>query len=422
MMQIESHKSKTKGKDILSVVDPELFKITLAEKFGSKPKPIVQIGETVKKYQMIARSEEGYLAPAYAPVSGVIEKIEKSRQLDDSEALTIFLRNDRKDISVEDPLSSQDARDPESIRKIIEKAGIVGMGGAEFPAALKYDLDGKKVDTFIINGAECEPYLTSDYSLMKRSAAEILEGIHIIDKILNADKIVLAIEKHNEDLKEVFDPLLEKEIYKKISIEIVPDEYPQGGELQLTKTITGIEIANGDVPLEKGVIVSNVGTVYAVYEAVVKNKPVIERVITLSGESVRSPGNYVVKIGTPVEHILENLSINVENKILVSGGPMMSPHLRNVSAPINKGTLGILVLPKENINRLNCIWCGYCVDVCPMYLMPMKYDQFYRQRDYKKMEAYNIEDCIECASCEYICPSNVPLMESILNGKNKLKN
>jgi electron transport complex protein RnfC len=421
MMHIESMKKATKSRRIESVREPNILLIPLFEKFGSKPKPIVKVGDEIRRYQVVGESQEGFSAKVHSPVSGKVIKIEELIQIDGSKAQTIFIENDKKNAEMVKPLSERKDDSPEEILRLIEEAGVVGAGGAQFPTAMKYNRKGKRVDTFIINGAECEPYLTGDFALMNENAKEILEGILIVDKILEAREIVIAIEKSNQEIILVFEPYLQKEEHKKIRIQIVPNEYPQGGELQLTKTVTGIEIARGDIPLDKGIIVSNVGTVFAVYEAIIKGKPLVERVITISGEHIKKPGNYRIKIGTTVNDILDMSEIDPVNTVIVAGGPMMSPQVFNPLAPLHKGSLGILALPKKHVERLNCIWCGYCVDVCPMNLMPMKYEQFYRYARYDKLNKYSIMDCIECGACEYICPSNVPLIKSIKEGKVKLK-
>jgi electron transport complex protein RnfC len=414
-------KDITKKKKIVSLEDPDLLMIPLFERFGSKPMPVVKAGDAIKKYQLIGKSLTGFSAPVHSPVSGTIKKVESDLQIDGSETMTIFIRNDKKETEIENPLNIADTNSPEELLRIIEEAGVVGMGGAQFPAAMKYNRKGKKVKTFIINGAECEPYLTGDYALMQEHTREILEGILLADKILESEEIVIAFEESNKELNIVFDQFLGKEPYQKIRTHILSNEYPQGGELQLIKSVTGITVKKGSLPLEQGIIVSNVGTVYTVYNAVINKKPIIERVITISGENVENPGNYKIKIGTSVSHIIKQFKINPDSSFIISGGPMMSPQVRNPDAPMTKGSLGIVALPKTEVNRTHCIWCGYCVDVCPMKLMPMKFDEFYRKERYQKLDDYNINDCIECAACEYICPSKVPLVRSIKEGKIKLK-
>ncbi len=420
-MHIASMKEVTKDKKIEDLRAPDLLVVPLLKSAGSEPQPLVKAGDHVDKYQLIAESPEKYSARVHSPVSGTVKKVARHLQIDGSEVMSVIIHNDKKETETSEPLYTSEPQTPGELLKVIEDAGVVGLGGAQFPAGIKFNIKDKTVNTFIINGAECEPYLTGDYALMEQHTKELMEGIGIIDRILNAKEIAIAFEKSNKDLEEAFAPFLRQEKYSKIRTQIVPDEYPQGGELQLAKTITGIEIPNDGIPLDKGIIISNVGTVYAVYNCIVNKKPLIERIITISGKDLKKPGNYRIRIGTPVHHILDICEIDTRRINLVSGGPMMSPQIRSFAVPIQKGTLGILAMRKEKVDRLNCIWCGYCVDVCPMLLMPMKYNQFYRRKKYEKLNGYNLKDCIECGSCEYICPSNVPLMESIKEGKIKLK-
>lgn len=421
MIYIESLKDKTKDKAILPISEPEKLLLPLFEQFGSKPEVTVKVGEKVRKYQVLGKSSEGLSQPVHSPVSGTVEEIEKRVQVDGSKALTITIRNDYKEEEYTEPLRAIDPENPREILGLINEAGIVGLGGAQFPTANKYDRKGKKVKTFILNGAECEPFLTNDYALMKERSYEILEGIRLANKVLEAEETIIAFEENNKDLEQSFGKYLSDPAYSSIRTQIVPDEYPQGGELQLTKTVTGVVMPNDSIPLDYGIVISNVGTVYAIYEAVVNRKPLIERIITVSGEKISQPGNYKIKIGTPVSHIIQSCTIATEEADLIAGGPMMSPHIRDFSVPLHKGSLGLIALTRSKIDRLPCIWCGYCVDVCPMYLMPMKYDQFFRQGKYRRLADYDINDCIECGSCEYVCPSNVPLMKSIKEGKQKIK-
>ena len=303
----------------------------------------------------------------------------------------------------------------EEILKIIREAGIVGLGGAQFPTHAKYDIKFKKVETFIINGAECEPYLTSDYSVMKNFTKEIFQGLKVIQKLLNPKEIVIGIEEENKELIEIFEKIQKEEKFE-IKVKLLPAIYPQGSELQLVNTITGKKLKKGELPLEKGVIVSNISTVKAIYDAFFEGKPLIERIITISGEEAKNIGNYKLKFGTPVYHIVKELKITNEDKIIF-GGPMMGTEVFDSRVPTVKGTSGILFLDVEKIERKNCISCGYCVETCPMNLMPFEFADYYKNGKYEKMATANIQNCIECGACEFVCPSRVPLMESIKTGK-----
>lgn len=420
MMHIFSMKGKTKKYKIKSLKAPSVLYIPLSQHIGAPATPIVEPGKSVKKYQLIARASSTLSANIHAPVSGTVASIEDCVLADGTTAPAIVIENDGREEEAE-RYSPTNNLSMDAIVQRIRDCGIVGAGGAQFPTDLKYNLDGSEINTFIINGTECEPYLSADYALMAQHTEEVLEGIRIANKVLNAKDIVITLEEQNKELVKLFAPFLKKDAYNAFRIVVLPNEYPQGGELQLIKSITGIELARNKRPREIGVIVNNVGTIHAIYKAVVEGRPLISRIITLSGNDLEEYGNFEVLIGTPVSHILKESRVSSRGKELVLGGPMMGKKVMNPDAPILKGSSGVLVLKENRKRKHNCISCGYCVDVCPMHLMPMKFEEIYRVGKYFKLEKYNISNCIECAACEYICPSNVPLIESIKEGKNKLK-
>lgn len=414
-------KKITKGKKIHPFKSPPVLYVPLLEGFGNTPEPIVLVGDEVKKYQIIAKASKGFSAKVHSPVSGKVAKIYKQLQADGKRAVSIVIENDFQETEWESDNGICDNYSPEELLHIIEDAGIVGEGGAQFPTALKFKTEDKDIHTFVINGAECEPYLTADYAIMAEKTKELLEGIYYANEILKAPKVIIGIERQNKELKETFAPFLKEDRYKGYKVEIVSNEYPQGGELQLIKSVAGVEVPNDKLSADYGFIVSNIGTLYAIYEAVVNGKPVVDRIVTISGEKSKNFGNFEIKIGTPVSHILDTIEYSEKEPIIVSGGPMMGKCIYDYSTPIHKGAGGLLLLRRRHFKRLPCISCGYCVDVCPMHLMPMKYEEHYRKENYKKLQKYNIDDCIDCGACEYICPCNVPLLESIQKGKTKLK-
>ena len=420
-MHIFSMKSKTKKMKIRPIADASLYYMPLHQYIGQAATPIVEIGSEVKKYQLIGQGDSELAANVHSPVSGTVQNIIEYPLADGTLVPMIIIQNDYKETEIDYPSIDYELLTSEQIVQIIKECGIVGEGGAQFPTALKYKLEGKKINTFIVNGTECEPYLTADYALMQYHTGALFEGLRIINKVLKADEIVISIEEQNKELQKTFAPFLLKEEYKNIRVVVLPNEYPQGGELQLIKSVTGIELARNIRPRDAGIIVNNVGTIHAIYRAVAKRRPLISRIITISGEGSKNYGNYEVKIGTPVSHIMETLGLSDIDKIMVLGGPMMGKHITHTATPITKGSSAILLFKEEKVKRSNCISCGYCVDVCPMNLMPMKFEEIYRKGKYFNLEKYSISSCIECAACEYICPSNVPLIESIKEGKLKLK-
>jgi len=420
MILSDSMKNRTKPAGIVSLPDAPVFYVPLTRYFGSDPRPLVSVGENVLKYQLIGKDFGSFSLKTHSPVSGEVCAIQEYILADHSRATVIQIKNDFRETEVNLPRTDHETLSPEELLEWIDDAGVAGQGGAQFPAAVKYRAGGAKIHTFIINGAECEPYLTADYALMAERTEKLFRGIYIVNRILRAENIIIAIERQNAELREVFAPFLQKEAYAGYRVDILPDAYPQGSELQLIRSVTGTELPRRLRPSEAGIIVSNVGTVCSICEAVVHQRPVISRIVTVSGEGAWRGGNFEVKIGTPVSHLLETLDIPLDGKTLVLGGPMMGRPVMDLTMPITKGSGGLLVLPEKTVRRENCISCGYCAEACPMRLMPMQYEALHRKGKYAAMLKYGLESCIECASCEYVCPSNVPLMESIRTGKNRL--
>lgn len=422
IMKIESMKHMTKILEIEKLQDPKIFHIYLAQHIGQISKETVKVGDFVKRYEKIGEMQGNISSPVHSPVSGQVIDIKEMILPNKKMTRTVVIKNDFKDEEIETEkreISELENYKKEEILEIIKNSGIVGEGGAQFPTYVKYDIKNKKVKTFIINGAECEPYLTSDYSVMKNFANDLIKGIKIVKYLINPKNIVIGIEDENFELKQILKKAILEEKMK-IKIKILPTSYPQGSELQLIAKITGKKIKKGELPINKGVVVSNVSTIKSIYDAFTNGIPLVERIVTVSGESLSKIGNYIIKIGTPLEHIIKTLEPN-ENSKIIFGGPMMGQEIFDNSTATIKGTSGILFLKNEGeIERNNCISCGYCVEVCPMNLMPLEFAEFYEKNEYKMMAKANIMSCIECGACEYACPSRVPLIESIKNGKENL--
>lgn len=419
--QIEDMKIVTKNMSLKKISESEIFFVPLLQHKGERAFEIVRVGQEVRKYEKIAQGYGSISANIHSPVSGKVIRIMKNFLPDGSKVRTIIIENNFKEERVK--LVKRNMRElqmaeSEEILKIIEEAGIVGLGGAGFPTASKYDIKLEKIDTFIINGMESEPYLTADYLLMKNYAKEICHGIKVAEKVLRPRHMVIAISEKNKELVSVFERMA-REVNIDLQIKILSADYPQGSEILLIDKITGKKIQKGKLTIEKGVIVSNVGTIKAIYDAFFNGKPLIERIITISGEEVPNAGNYKIRIGTPLVHIVDSLNITKTDKIIF-GGPMMGNKVKEPSTPIIKGTSGVIFLNEEKIESKNCISCGKCVEVCPMNLIPFDFSKYYEKGRYVKMLNANIFNCIECGACEYVCPSRVPLIESIKNGKEIL--
>jgi electron transport complex protein RnfC len=310
-----------------------------------------------------------------------------------------------------------------SSKEIIEKVnqmGIVGMGGATFPSHVKLMVpQGKKVDILIINGVECEPYLTSDHRLMLEHGEEILIGASILMRALQVEKAIVGIEANKSDAIAHMTGLAKK--FTGITVQGLKVKYPQGGEKQLIKALLNREVPSGKLPFEVNCLVHNVGTAFAVYEAVQKNKPLIERVVTVTGKTVARPGNFKAKIGTPVSDLIEKAGgIPVDTGKIVGGGPMMGKALISADTPVVKGMSGIVILPESESLRVkvqHCIRCARCVLACPMGLEPFLLAQLVKKEDDEAAEKERIMDCMECGSCHFTCPSGRPLLDYIRVGK-----
>lgn len=425
-MKIESMKHVTKKIGLTTMKDPEFFYVPLSQHIGQVAKETVKIGDYVHRYEKIGEVSGKVSSMVHSPVSGKVTEIIENPVANGKKVKTVVIKNDFKYKEIETEkrrIEEVGTFRRDEILEIIKEAGIVGEGGAQFPTHVKYDIGYKKIDTFIVNGAECEPYLTADYTIMSNYVEELLGGIKIAEKLLRPREVVIGIEEENIDIAEHIEVIIKQSRLFNIKVQVLPTAYPQGSELQLIRSVTGKEIKKGEIPGNHGVIVSNVGTVKSMYDAFTEGKPLVERVVTVSGEKVKTKGNYLLKVGTPLSHIIEQLNPE-DNAKIVFGGPMMGEEVTETSTPVVKGTSGILFLSKDidSVKRENCISCGYCVDVCPMGLMPMKFAESYRKEQYEKLvTVYHLDNCIECGACEYVCPSRVPLIKSIKEGKEKLR-
>ena len=416
-------KDKTKKKKIGQLEDPPFFYVSLSQHIGRPAAETVKTGDYVKRFQLIGETQGNISAKIHSPVSGNIKEITEKVMPGGQSVKVAVIENDFH--YIEEETAKREIKDIQNysgkeLLEIIENAGITGEGGAQFPTHIKYDVKDKKIKNLILNGAECEPYLTCDYTLMKEYTKELFEGISIITEILKPENIILAIDEKYSSLESEFT----KYNTHNVRIVTVSDIYPQGSEQLLINTIFNKELPKSKLPAEEGIIVSNVGTVKAVYEAFVYGKPLVERIVTISGEKSGEYGDYIIKTGTPLSHIIQKTGLkdSPENVRMIFGGPMMGNEVRDPETGIMKGTSGVLFLSKEpdKTERKNCILCGYCSEVCPVYLMPMKFEEFYRKKKYKKLSEFNLNSCIECGACEYICPSRVALIESIKSGKKEL--
>ena len=415
----------TADKTIVSLAIPASVTIPVSQHIGSPSIPVVNKGDSVKTGQVIATAKGFVSANIHSSVSGKINRID---QITDSTgykqtAIVIDVEGDEwietidrsKEILKDIKLSS------EEISKRCLESGIVGLGGATFPSHVKLSVPGgKKCDVLIINGVECEPYLTSDHRLMIEKGEEILVGISILMKALNVDKAMIGIENNKPDAISHLTGIATA--FKGISVHPLKIKYPQGAEKQLIKALINREVPSGRLPLDVGAVVHNVGTAYAVYEAVQKNKPLFERVVTITGKSLTNPGNYLVRIGTPVSKLIDAAGgLPEDTGKIVNGGPMMGKALSSAEVPVVKGTSGIILFPINESERTEidpCIRCGKCITACALNLEPFLLMVLSEKGMFERAESERITDCMECGSCSYTCPAGRPLLDYIRLGKS----
>lgn len=400
--------------------------IPLSQSLGAPSKIAIQKGDQVKVGQLIARGEAFISSNVHSSVSGKVSRIEEV--IDASgyrrPAVLIDVEGDEWEESIDrsPDLNGVITASPEEIIRKIYEMGVVGLGGATFPSHVKLRLpEGKKAENLIINGVECEPYLTADHRLMLERGEEMLVGIRLLMRALGVEKAFIGIENNKPDAIAHLQQLCNGHS----GIEVVPlkVKYPQGGEKQLIKAITGRETPSGKLPIEVGCVVSNAGTAVAVYEAIQKNRPLIDRIVTVTGKELARPSNLKVRIGTPISSLIEYAGGLPEDtgKVIV-GGPMMGKAVHSLDVPVVKGTSGILLMPGSESKRMaaqNCIRCGRCISVCPMGLEPVLLAQLSENGLFERAEKERIMDCIECGSCHYTCPAGRPLLDYIRLGKNK---
>lgn len=415
------------GKKITLLPVPKQVVIPLNQHIGAPAVAVVKKGDAIKVGTLLGKAGGFVSANIHSSVSGKVNKVDNA--LDSSgyrrPAVYIDVEGDeweegidRSDTIIKEcPLSSK-----EIIDKITE-AGIVGLGGATFPTQVKLmPPPGNKAEILLINAAECEPYLTADHTLMLEKGEEVLIGISILMKAIQVNKAVIGIENNKKDAI----AHLQKLSANFAGIEILPlkVQYPQGGEKQLIDAILRRQVKSGALPISVGAVVQNIGTSYAVYEAVQKNKPLVERVVTVTGKAIANPSNLRVRIGTPISDLIEAAGgLPEDTGKIIGGGPMMGKALMNTEVPVIKGTSGILLLTKKESARkpvYNCIRCAKCVAVCPMGLQPTQLMTTTEFSNWDLAEKLHITDCVECGSCSYTCPSNRPLLDYIRLGKGKV--
>ncbi|HPP03980.1 MAG TPA: electron transport complex subunit RsxC [Spirochaetota bacterium] len=423
----EDYKHLTNKKAIENTDVPNVVYIPTIQHIGAPPKIVVNVGQIVEEGQLIAEADGFISANVHSSIPGKVIAIEERYIITGkkSPVIVIELNGEFKKTGRNIILDDWHSMSKEALLKKIKDYGIVGLGGATFPTHVKLTIpQGKKVDTLIINGAECEPFLTCDHRLMIEKSEELLEGINILNKILDVKNIFIGIEANKKDaIKRLKILTHNKYPFKVVSLKT---KYPQGDEKQLIKAITGRIVPVDKLPMDVGVVVQNVSTVIAIKEAIVNDKPLIDRVITVSGSGIKEPKNLKVKIGTLIKDVIEECSgFKKEVKKVIVGGPMMGFTQMNLDSPITKGCSGILVWTENEyqdfLANSICINCGKCISSCAFGLMPTLINKFIRNKLYEKALDYGIMFCKECGACAYSCPAKIPLVQTFRMGKDIIR-
>ncbi len=406
------------------VTPPNQVIIPMIQHISAPCKPLVQKGDHVNMYQKIGESPAPVSAPVHASVSGTVVAVEPRHHPLGDMIMSVVIENDYQDTpELLPPLTEEQMKNPEAILERLREAGIVGMGGAMFPTAVKIRGGIGKVDKLIINGAECEPYLNGDHLTMLNFPTQLMKGIELVRVASGVETAYYGIEKNKQDAID----LLTSMHPEKYGIEIVPEnvKYPQGGEKMQVKAVTGREVKPGGLPSGVGCNVVSTRTCYAVYQACYEGKPCIERIVTLGGSALNGPANALTRVGTPLGYLAEQCGGFAKTpRKVVLGGPMMGICATSLDAPTVKGTAGVLYFTEEedrNVDEPTCIRCGKCITVCPMNLEPVFMYMYYTKNDYDNLQKYHVTDCFECGSCAFNCPARMPLTHAFKTAKIKLQ-
>ncbi|MDA9557809.1 electron transport complex subunit RsxC [Vibrio sp.] len=421
------NKKQSNQSPISSATLPHEIVLPLKQHIGKAGNLIVSEGERVLKGQALTEVNATFMLAVHAPTSGQVKAIEKRTIAHPSglSELCVIIEPDGQDtwVDLKPTLNYQD-ESAENLIEIIRRSGISGMGGAGFPTAKKIQSGQHKTKIFILNAAECEPYITADDVLMQHYADEIVKGISIMQHILQPELTIIGIEDNKPDAIKALEAASKDHDF---IIRVIPTKYPSGGEKQLIKVLTNLEVPTNGIPADIGVLVQNIGSLYAIKEAIIDGKPLIKRIVTLTGQSFPQPQNVWVHLGTPVNHLLEQFDCRPEKRHqrLIMGGPMMGFTLPHGLVPITKTSNCILAPKKKEItaqdNEMACIRCSLCADACPVSLLPQQLQWHAKAQEYNKCEELNLKDCIECGACAYVCPSEIPLVQYYRQAKAEIK-
>ena len=407
----------------IQTISPKFVYLPMQQHVGNACTPLVAVGDSVIRGQKIGDGE-GMCVPVHASVSGKVIAVDERPHPNGGKALTVVIENDFKDASIlPEGLTENEQRDADAVLHKIREAGIVGMGGAAFPGSIKALSAMGKVDTLIANACECEPYITADDCLLRTAPEQILSGVEILKSVIKPERAIVAIEDNKKEGISAIKAILSR--YPGIEVVVLPTRYPQGSEKQLIQAITGREVPPQSLPASVGCAVFNVATFAAIHRAVKWGYPITQRIVTVSGEAISKPQNFIVRLGTPFFDLIKAADgLHDRTERVISGGPMMGKAQMDLNVPVVKATNSILCLLKDENGAAEnpvCLRCGKCISVCPMKLQPLYMYRYQKAGDVKKLIRYHLVDCMECGSCAYTCPGKLPLVETFRMGKKMIK-
>ncbi len=402
--------------------EPDVVVIPLSMHSGAPASPIVKVGDDVKVGQKIGEAAAFISGNVHSSVSGTVIAIEpRPHPTRAGEVLSVIIKNDKKNEIYKTIKAYGEIEDlePSQIADIAKECGIVGMGGAGFPTAVKL-VPNKPIDAVLLNGCECEPMLTADHRVLIEYADDVIYGLRSMMKAVSAAKGIIVIEDNKPDAIELLRSKVES--LENIEVAAVKTKYPQGAEKMLIKRVMGRQVPRGGLPADVGAVVCNVSTSKALADAIKTGMPLIERVVTVTGEKIKNPGNFIVKIGTMLNELIDYCGgVTSEDVTIKAGGPMMGTDIKDLNVPVIKTTNGIVIYDREYSEAVSCIKCGRCVDVCPMELKPLYFAKYHDDSNWQGMLEMNVLDCLECRCCEYICSSKIPLVDKIKAGKTAIR-
>ena len=420
----EYKKQATENKQIVEAAVPAKVIIPLHQHTGATCEPLVKVGDEVFEGQKIGESSKFISAAVHASISGKVTKIDKLLHPCGVEVMSVVIDKSEA-LEIPNPKSQI-----QNVIEAIKEAGIVGLGGAAFPTHVKLSPPkDKKIDTLLINGCECEPYITADHRIMLERTKELVAGAKLAAKACGASRIIFGIEDNKKDaikaIRNVVRTNPEEGIYDGIEVIEIETKYPQGSEKILIKAMLNREVPSGGLPLDVGAVVINVGTAVAIYEAVNQGQPLIKRVVTVTGSGIKEPKNLLVRIGTTFQDIINQCGgLTADAAKIIMGGPMMGVSQASLEVPVVKATSCILVLNKKDSQldkQYPCIKCGRCLEFCPMNLVPTKLAAYAENGKYGEFEEWGGQDCMECGCCVYVCPSKIPIVQLVKLAKYKLR-